>query len=138
MSVLQESTQAILDLHSLCVNMATSQPDVHSLLGIQANLVRLHTELGQELAARFGAKESAYVSRKISEAQQYVHGRKDPAKKIADVAQESLLAVGEEFEKEIEAAVTYERYRTLLKSLQNSLDYCRSVVSFLKTSESNS
>jgi hypothetical protein len=126
MSLLEESVQAIHNVHSLCVNMKNAQPDVYSLLGIQADLLKLHTDLGQEMAHKFGAKESAYI------------GRQNPAKKIADVNQDSLLAVKGDCDREIEAAVTYERYRTLLKSLQNSLDYARTVVSFLKTSESHS
>jgi hypothetical protein len=138
MSLLEESVQAIHNVHSLCVNMKNAQPDVYSLLGIQADLLKLHTDLGQEMAHKFGAKESAYIGRKIAEANQYVKGRQNPAKKIADVNQDSLLAVKGDCDREIEAAVTYERYRTLLKSLQNSLDYARTVVSFLKTSESHS
>jgi hypothetical protein len=116
--------------------MRESQPDVYSLLAVQADLVRLHMELGQAMAKEFGAKESAYINRKIAEANQYVAGRSNPKKKIADVTQESLLAVGEEFDKEIQSAVTYESYRTLLRSLQNALDYSRTVVSFLKQTES--
>lgn len=137
MTLLEESAQAIRTLHSLCVNMRESQPDVYSLLAVQADLVRLHAELGQSMAQQFGAKEGAYISRKIAEANQYIRGRQDPKRKIADVTQESLLAVGEELQREIETAMTYEQYRALLKSLQNALDYARTTVSFLKSAENS-
>ena len=135
MSVIEEATAAVRTLSSLCSGMRESQPDIYSILAVQSDLVRLHMELGQEMAKQFGSKESAYICRKIAEANAYVKGRRDPTKKIADVTQEALLEVKAEQGQEITAAVTYESYRTLLKSLQNALDYARTVVSFLKTAE---
>jgi hypothetical protein len=137
-SVLQEASASIRELHSLCMGMRSgSSPDPYSVLGIQADLIRLHMDLGLEMAQKFGSKESAYLSRKIAEANQYRAGRKDVSKKIADVTNDAILAVGEETQREIDSAVEYESYRTMLRSIQNALDYARSVVSFVKTAETS-
>lgn len=138
MTPLDDAAQAMVTLHQLTSGLkAGSPPDVYSLLGIQSDLVQAYLDIGQEMARKFGAKESAYLARKIAEANEYRKGRIDPKRKIADVANDALLAVGEEFQREIDLAEEYERYRTLLRSLQNSLDYARQVTSFMRSAEQN-
>lgn len=138
MTILHSATAAMVKLHALTTSFSNgSTPDAYSVLGIQSDLVDLYRQVGDEMASKFGAKESAYLCRKIEEAKQYQKGRLDPAKKIADVTQEALLAVGDEMNREIEAATEYKSYRTMLRSIQNALDYSRSVVSFVKTAESS-
>ena len=46
-----------------------------------------------------------------------------------------LLAVGEEFQREIDTAMEFELYRTFLKALQNALEYARQDISFIGKSE---
>lgn len=136
MTILQDSTQAILDLHALTKGFAQgSPPDPSSVLGYQSNLVRLHMELGQEMARKFGTKESAYLSRKIAEAKEYKNGRINLKKTGGDSAQDALLAVGEEFNREIESATEYEQYRQMIRSMQNAIDFARTTISFIKSGE---
>lgn len=139
MSIIDDSTKAMIQLHQLTSGMKNgSVPDAVSILGIQSDLVDFYRQIGEEMSQKFGVKESAYLNRKIAEANEYRKGRLNPDKKIADVSTDALLAVGEEFQREIDSAEEYERYRTFLRSLQNALDYARSVASFVKTSESQS
>jgi hypothetical protein len=136
MTVLQEATEAILDLHALTRGFGTgSPPDPSSVLGYQSNLVRLHMELGQEMARKFGTKESAYLSRKIAEAKEYKNGRINLKKTGGDSTQDALLAVGEEFNREIESATEFEQYRNMIRSMQNAIDFARTTISYIKSGE---
>ncbi len=114
-------------------------PDPHSVLSVQADLVRLYALLGEEMAGKFAGKERRYLERKIEHAKQYVKGRLDTQKRVsaADAEHNAFLAVGDEYGREIDAMEEYELYRVMLKSLQNAFDFSRSVVSFLKTSEAS-
>src|SRR4051794_16769033 len=59
-SLLEEAKQAMLDLAELTEGIARgAPPDVHSILGYQARLVRFHALLGEEMARKFGGKERA-------------------------------------------------------------------------------
>lgn len=138
MSVLAEAKQALLDLHSLTKGLKDGRtPDAASVLGHQAELVRLHALLGEDMAARFGGKERAYLARKIAQAKEHANGRVNLKLTSKDAEEAALLAVGEEFNNEIDVMETYELYRIMMKSLQNGIDFARSVASFVKTSESN-
>lgn len=138
MSLLLEATQAMTKLHQLTSALKTgSSPDPYSILGIQSDLVRLHWLLGEEMSRKFGAKERMYLARKIEQAKQYQKGRVDLKLTIGDSTEAALLAVGEEYGREIESAEEYERYRIFLKSIQAAIDHSRQVVSFLKSAESS-
>lgn len=126
----------MVELHKLTSGLKHGEiPNPVLVVGIMSDLVKAHEDIGQEMAQRFGAKERAYLHRKLQEAKQYQAGRMDIKKRIADVSNDAMLSVGEEYEKEIERAEEYESYRTFLRSLQNAIDYSRTVISFLKTSE---
>ena len=136
MSIIAEAKQSIFDLAEL----AGGSPDPVSLIGVQARLVRLHAELGQEMAAKFKGKERAYISRKLAQAKEYQKGRLPGEHRLtaADATEAAILAVGEEWAAEIDTAAEYEGYRTLLRSLQNAIDYGRTLISFYKSSEHHS
>ena len=135
--MIKEATKAIMDVYNLTLGLKNgTPPDSYSLMGLQAELVKYHTLLGLEMAQKFGAKESCYLKRKIAQAQNYQHSRSEK-KTSADSERDAQLSVGEEYQREIDSMTEFEQYRQLLKSLQNSLDYSRSVLSFIKASESS-
>lgn len=139
MSLLQEATLALLDLHKLTSAFSSgSTPDPVSVLGYQSKLVDLHARLGQEMAKKFGSKESRYLARKLEEAKHYRKGRIELKKTGIDSTQDALLAVGEEFQAEIDSAEEYEAYRTMLQSLDRAFSHSMQVVSFLGKAESRS
>lgn len=135
MSLIQDSKTAIFALSDL----ASGNPDPLSLIHVQADLVRLHAELGQEMALKFHGKERAYIARKIAHAQQYQQGRLPGEKRLtaSDATEAATLAIGEEWNAEVDTSAEYEGYRTLLKSLQNTIDFGRTLISFYRSSESN-
>jgi len=137
--LLLEASAAMRGLHSLTVSFGTgSTPDPQSVLAYQSKIVSIHERLGQEMARKFGAKERAYLNRKIQEAKQYQHGRIELKKTASDSSKDAILAVGDELDKEIESAQEYESYRLMLQSLERAFQHSIQVVSLLKTSESSS
>ena len=97
-NLIEEAKTTLLSLHELTKRFGDGFiPDAHAVLARQSDIVRLHLEVGQEMAKKFGAKESRYLARKIEEAKQYRHGRIELKKTASDSTQDALLAVGEEF-----------------------------------------
>jgi hypothetical protein len=142
MSYLDDARQALQQLHDLTMSFGQGgTPDPHSVLACQSRLVRLYSLIAEERTKKFGAKESAYLARKIQQAKQYQKGRITLDGKrmmsAADATEAALLAVGDEFQREIDTATEFELYGAFLKSIQNALDYGRQVTSTLKRSESN-
>ena len=140
MTTLQRAVQAMQELHSHAVGFRNGEiPNPNLILGIQADLVLLHMELGQEMAQKFSTKEQAYLSRRIAEASQYMAGRGDITRKLAatDAQQEARLKVTAESTEEIRSAMEFEQYRTLLKSIQNAIESTRQVVSFVGRAENH-
>lgn len=134
--ILEEATAAMKELHALTTGMKQgSPPDAMTILGIQSDLVNFYREIGEDMARKFGTKERSYLERKISQAQQYQKARLELKMTGGDSSEASLLAVGDEFNKEIESAVEYERYRTFMKAIQNAIDSSRQTVSFLSKAE---
>ena len=140
MTTLNRSVAAMKELHEHAVGFRTGEiPNPNLILGIQADLVLLHMELGQEMAQKFGTKEQAYLSRKIREAQEYKAGRMDVTQKLAasDCQKYATLAVTTEAMEEIRSAVEFEQYRVLLRSIGNAIESTRQIVSFIGKSERN-
>ena len=137
-SLIQDATQAMVTLHNLTSALKHgSTPDAHTILGIQSDLVDFYRQVGEEMATKFGAKEAAYLSRKIAQAQQYQKARIELKMTGGDSAEAAMLAVAEEYSRENENATEYERYRTFLRSIQNAIEHTRQTVSFLKTAENS-
>jgi hypothetical protein len=136
-TLLQEASAVLRALHELTVGFSkASPPDPVSVLGYQSKIVDLHHRLGQEMSKAFGSKETRYLNRKIEEAKQYRQGRIEFKLTAADATRDSLLAVGEEFQLEIDTAQIYESYRTMLQSLDRAFTHTCQVVNFLSRSES--
>jgi len=87
------------------------------------------------MAKKFGGKEGRYLKRKMAEAKEYRRGRIDLKKTGIDSTNDALLAVGGEFQAEIDSAEEYESYRIMLRSLDNAFSHTLQVVGFLKTAE---
>jgi hypothetical protein len=140
MTLLQQAVTAITELSTLAKGFRTGEiPNPNLILGIQADILDLHMQLGQEMAQKFGTKEQSYLARKIAEATHYKSDRMDIERKLAasDCQKYAILAVTTESTEEIRSAMEYEQYRAMLKSLQNAFDYARSLVSFIGKSERN-
>lgn len=136
MNLIEQASAAITELHQLTSGFGTgSTPDPHSVLGYQSKIVYLESRLGQEMAKRFGAKEKAYITRKIAEAKEYRKGRIN-TKTVADSTQEALLSVENELIRENETAEVYESYRLMLQSLDKAFRHSMQVVSHLNKAES--
>ena len=139
MTLLQEATETLVNLHHLTMGFSTgSSPDPHSVLGYQSKITYLHQMLGQEMARKFGAKESRYLDRKLSEAKNYIKGRIDLKKNASDSTRDALIGVEGEYRTEISSAEEYESYRSMLKSLDHAFSHTMQVVSFIGKSESRS
>ena len=107
-------------------------PSPNVTLDLHRELVGMYSALSEEMCQKFSAKERAYLSRKIAEANQYRAGRHDDKLTVKDAEVAARLNVGEEVEKEIDSSSEYEQYRALLRSLDHALDYIRSLTSYLK------
>ena len=138
-NLIQDASAAITELHQLTSGFGTgSTPDPHSVLGYQSKIVDLHSRLGQEMSRKFGGKESAYLTRKITEAKQYRHGRIELKKTGGDSAQYALEQVESDMIRENEAAEEYESYRLMLQSLDRAFHHASQVISFLGKAEGRS
>lgn len=136
MSSIQQAAATMQELVKATQGMAEGQmPSPNQVFDIYGRLVGLYAEIGEEMCRKFNAKERAYLHRKIEAAKAYQRGRHDEKLTSGDAQQSSLLSVGEEIEKEIETATEYEQYRTLRKSIESALDFCRSLQSFISRSE---
>lgn len=140
MTTLQRAVSAMQELHSHAVGFRTGEvPNPNLILGIQADLVLIHMELGQEMAQKFSTKEQAYLSRKIAEANEYRAGRMDTILKLVatDAQQYARLKVTTEATEEIRSAMEFEQYRVFLKSLQNAIESTRQIISFVGRAENH-
>lgn len=113
-------------------------PGILKLLSIQGRIVDLNARLGQELSFQFSAKEKAYISRKIEQAKQHLRGRRELKLTSKDAEEEAILAIGEEWQNELESMSTWEGTRTLRQSLENAYDFIRGLLSFIKWQEPKS
>lgn len=137
MTLIQDASTAITGLHTLTSSFGNNAaPDPYSVLAYQSKIVSLYEKLGQEMSRKFGKKESEYLSRKISEAKAYRHGRIELKKTGGDSAQYALEQVEKDMERENQAAEEYESYRLMLQSLDKAFQHSFQVVSFVKSSES--
>lgn len=138
MTVLTEAKKALLDLADLTGSIANGgNPDPHSVLGYQAKLVRYYALVGEEMARQFGAKERAYLSRKIAQAKEHIKGRRDLNLTSKDAEERAIQEVEQLHLDEIDRMESFELYRVFLKSLQNGIEHSRQMVSYLKTAESH-
>src|SRR5436853_363296 len=72
----EEAKTAMLELADLTEGFATgSPPDPQSVLGYESRIIKLYCLLGEQMAHKFGAKEKAYLARKVEQARQHAHGR---------------------------------------------------------------
>jgi len=133
MMLIDESRTALFALSDL----ASGNPDPVSVLKVQADLVRLHLLVGEEMCRKYSAKERSYLARKLAQAKSYQHGRMELKMTGGDASEAALLASGEDYTREIDAAAEYESYRILLKSIQNAIDVSRQLVSFYRGAEAN-
>src|SRR4051794_20757846 len=116
--LLDEAKQALLDLSELTEGIARGEPpDVHGVLGFQSRMVRYHALVGEEMARKFGAKERAYLTRKIEQAQQHQHGRVALELTSKDSEERAFGEVRKLYEEEIDRMEEFELYRVFLKSL---------------------
>ena len=139
MTVLQEAKQSLLDLADLTGTIANGgNPDPHSVLGYQSKLVRYYALVGEEMARQFGAKERAYLSRKIAQAKEHIKGRRDLNMTSKDAEERAFQEVEQLHADEIDRMESFELYRVFLKSLQNGLDHTRSIIAYLKRAEADS
>src|SRR4051812_46851427 len=108
MSVVDDAKQAILDLHELTKGLGDGvTPDVQSILGIHSRMVRLHMDLGVEMCQRFGAKERAYLARKIAQATEHLHGRRTLNLTSKDAEEAAVVRVRQEHLEEIDRMEEY-------------------------------
>lgn len=137
MTHLDDARLALVGLNDLTKRIKDgSPPDPHSVLGYMSDLVRLYSLIGEDMAQRFGAKERSYLNRKIAQAKEHAKGRVT-FKSSKDAEEAAFLAVGEEYQREIDAMQEFELYRVMLRSIQNAIDFSRTMISFLKASEAN-
>jgi hypothetical protein len=123
----------MLDLSELTEGTARGlPPDVHSVLGYQSRPVRYHTLVGEEMAKKFGGKERMYLTRKIEQARQHIHGRRDLNLTGKDAEERAVQEATALHVEEINRMEDFELYRVFLKSLQTAFEHTRSIVSFLK------
>ena len=135
-SVLDTARQTLNELADLTGGLSNgATPDLHSLLGIQSRLVTLYLEVGEERTRKFNSKESLYLQRKLVQAKQYQKGRIDLKMTGADATEAALLAVGEDFQREIDAATDFELLGVFLKSIERAIDHSRQVVSHIGKAE---
>lgn len=141
MTAIHEAAQAQGELVDLVNRLRTGDPLPSCLefLQVQGRLVACYQGVSKEVANAFGPKERAYLGRRIAMAKAYQGDRYgDKIKPAKDAEMLSLLAVGEEIEKEIESAAYYEDCRLLLASLDRAIDFCRSANATLRSAESTS
>lgn len=136
-TILSTAKAHMLELHSLTVAMRNGElPSAVLLLGIQADLVNSYQQVSEEMVSMFSAKERAYLQRKVEQAKQHAKGRlRNMTSKDAEEA--AFVEVQGQYTQEIASMETFELYRTFRSSLEKAIDHCRTVVSFLKTSEKN-
>jgi hypothetical protein len=135
MSLIEQATQAMIDLHDLTTDMKDGPvPSPLIILGIQSDLVDFYRKVGKEMSQKFGAKERAYLKRKLQQSTQYGLRRQEK-KTVGDSTNQAMLAVEIEYNAEIDRIEEFMEYQTFLKSLQNAIDYARTFVSFFKKSE---
>jgi len=135
MLTLEQAAATMQELVKATQGMSVGEmPSPNQIFDIYGRLVGLYAKIGEEMCRKFNAKERAYLHRKIEAAKVYQKGRYDKLTS-GDAQQSSLLAVGEEIDKEIETATAYEQYRTLRKSIEAAIDFARSIQSFISRSE---
>src|SRR5215210_1346273 len=92
MKLIEEAKAAMLELADLTEGIARGEPpDVHSVLGYQAKMIRYHCLLGEQMSRTFGAKERAYLGRKIAQAEHHEHGRVTLELTSKDAEQRALV-----------------------------------------------
>src|SRR4051794_38275054 len=102
MPLLDDAKQCMLDLSELTEGIARgAPPDVHSVLGYQARLVRYHALLGEEMAKKFGGKERAYIQRKVDQAREHARRRVELKLTSKDSEEAAFLAVQRQYDDEI-------------------------------------
>lgn len=137
-TVIEEAQQAMLHLTSLTSRLRDGfTPDPYAILACQSDLVRLHMQLGVEMSRKFGDKERAYLSRKVEQARQHAHGRRNLELTSKDAEERAFQEVRKMHEEEIDRMEEFELMRALMKSLQNAFEHSRSIGSYLKDAERN-
>lgn len=113
-------------------------PSPHQFLVIEGELQNCYFQLAKEASIRFSEKEQATIKRRINHAEEYKRLRGLGIKKAAQDANiEATALVSEEYDKEIQSEALYLDYQNFKAAIDRALDYCRTAISLLKTSESS-
>lgn len=110
-------------------------PSPGTLFDLYNSLLSAYVRLGEEMCQKFSAKERAYLERKIAIAKHHRQGRIELKKTLGDATNDAILAAGEEAQREIDAMAEYEGYKTLLNSVDHSIDFIRSLNSYVTKAE---
>lgn len=127
-SLLNELKQSTSQMHE------GVYPTIHQLNDYHARLVDMFYQIGESASPTFGAKEHAYLNRKLAQGKTYKHARLDSniKKAIKDAENEALESVEDEYKLQIAAEENYERHKMLRSSVGRAIDFIRSLTSQLK------
>lgn len=133
--ILERTAVAQERLLKLSQTLSNGSISPYEVLELYGELNNLYYETALHLATRFSAKEQAYIQRKIQQAKKTKEFRKDL--NVSDSTIEALNSVEIQLMNEADAMYEYEQYKLLLKSLDNSLAYIRSLKTSVEKLESN-
>ena len=110
-------------------------PSVYELMAIYGDLNNLFFDVSQYQVQAFSYKEKAYIERKVREASDVNALRRE--NNVSDSNAIALEKSKEMRVAEIDRATEYEHLRLLLRSIDNSLQFVRSLKTTIERAESN-
>ncbi len=110
-------------------------PSLCEVRSLHGKLVGVYAKLAEQVKPVYKSRVHSYLRRKIEQAEVFKRNRIDEKMTAADAEKFSLLSVGDELNREMEADADHEGHKALMQSVGRAIDFCDRVCSDIKYAE---